>query len=601
MRILSVVSGEQMTNRGADASFLEELKSKNDIVSIVSKYITLNKRGANYWACCPFHGEKTPSFSVRDDRQFFKCFGCGESGDVISFVQKIENVDFITAVKILCDNCGMQLPEIEQTDEEKLKKKEKDRCLLANEEACKFYNQQLFATKDPRFISYIKSRALSRELVDTFRIGISPDFDSVIKHLHKQGFTDDELIKFGLAGKTEKGRVYDFYAERLIFPIMNSLGQVVGFSARLVDPKAKFAKYKNTPQTILFTKGQIMYGINNVRNMKRQGELKNIILVEGQMDVIACYKAGFHNVVGSMGTALTQQHADELYRMIDRITLCLDGDSAGLEATIRAINILKKKGFDINVARLTGAKDPDEYINKFGASEFGKAMDNALPANDFILQSIANRYDMTNNIQRSKCVKYMLDVVAGFETDSEREIYLAVVQKLTGLSLSVLKNDLNKLVNKEEKANDKIATQEPATEVNDSVKNAIYYILAYLIYQNKSMPDAEYLDKVLLGELRQLKDYIQSQKGMGKPVNVASLFDMFDVKPNSDIDKIINYRFDINEQDKEKYFNDCLHIIEKAYYSNEEKRLTGLLKTTKSADEMNEILKQLAIITKKLK
>ena len=589
-----------MTSRGFDASFLEELKSKNDIVSLASKYLTMTRKGANYWACCPFHGEKTPSFTLSDERQIFKCFGCGEGGDVIKFLQKMENVDFITAVKMLCDNCGMQLPEYEQTDEQKKRKQERDRCLAVMRDCCQFYQNKLLACTHPLYVNYIRKRGLTRELADVFKIGLSPDFDSMIKYMRNKGYTDEELVSAGVAGKTDRGRLYDFYAERITFPIMNSFGDVIAFSARTVKTDAHFAKYKNTPQTVIFTKGQTMYGIHNIRNLKRQGELKYIILVEGQMDVIACYKAGFKNTVGSMGTALTLQHADELYRLSDKIVLCMDGDNAGIEATIKAINILKKKGFEINVARLKGAKDPDEFINKFGASEFDRAMTTAMPANDFILSSIARRFDLNDNIQRSKCVKALVEIVADFDTESEREIYLEYIHKLTGLSLTVLKTDLDKQMGRSIVQEAK-SEPEPVLEINDSLKNAIYYILAYLIYSNKPVPDTEYLDKVLTGDLLELKHYIQGQKGLGKPVNVSSIFDLFDVQPNGDLDKIINYRFVVSDSEKDRYYNDCLKLIEKAYYSNEEKRITQLLKSAKSSQEMEQYLEALAEITKKLK
>ena len=589
-----------MTTRGFDANFLEELKSKNDIVAVISKYVPLTRKGANYWACCPFHGEKTPSFAVRDDRQFYKCYGCGESGDVINFIEKYENVDFITAVKMLCDNCGMKLPEYEMSDEQKQRKKERDRCFAIMRDACEFYQKSLLACRDPQYINYIKSRSLNRELIDVFKIGLSPDFESIVRYMHSKGYNDTELIKCGVVGKNDRGNIYDFYAKRITFPIMNSFGDVIAFSARTIEKDSHFAKYKNTPQTPIFTKGQTMYGINNLRTLKRAGELKKIILVEGQMDVIACYKAGCKNTVGSMGTALTPQHADELYRLCDKITLCLDGDNAGIEATIRAINILKKKNFDITVARLKNAKDPDEFINKFGPSEFNNAIDHAEPANDFVLSSIASRFNLNDNVQRTKCVKYLLEIIAGYDTDSEREIYLEYVQKLTGLGIGVLRRDLSNLLNKEEPKQAE-PEPEPVVELDDSLKNAILYVLAYLIYSNQQMPANDHLDRILTGELLELKIYIQTQKGLGKPVNVSSIFDMFEVKPNSDLDKIINFNFVMTDDNKEKYYQDCLNIIDKAYYAKAEQELRARLKTAKTSQEMEECLKELSALNKKLK
>ena len=433
-----------MINKGFNQAFLDELISKNDIVSVISKYVTLTRRGSNYWACCPFHMEKTPSMSIKEDGQFFKCFGCGEGGNVITFVKKIEDVDFYKAVEILAQNAGMKMPEYEDSDEMRKKKYERDRMLSVLKATSEYYVNNLNKVEANKHVDYLKKRGLSDEMVSKFKIGASLDYNGLINHLRKLGFTDKEMIDAGIATKWEgSNNLRDFYGTRLIFPIINGLGEVVGFSGRDMSNDPQRAKYKNSPQTLVFNKSQLIYGYNFLRELKKSKMLDTIVLVEGQMDVIACHQAGVTSAIGVMGTALTSNHARDLAYLCKNIIVCLDGDGAGETATYKAINTLKQANMNVSVVRLTKAKDPDEYIKKFGKDAFVDELFKAMDCIEFILIDLAKKYDLTKNADKNKYINEALGYLSNLSTTSEQEIYLSVLKEIVKVPVDALRNTLH--------------------------------------------------------------------------------------------------------------------------------------------------------------
>ncbi|MEG1520548.1 MAG: DNA primase, partial [Clostridia bacterium] len=286
------------------ATFLEQLKTKLDIIDVVSKYVVLNKKGSKYWGCCPFHHEKTPSFSVDAIKQFYYCFGCKEAGDVVKFVQKVEGVDFMGAITILANQAGMEVPALgggTRDADFAEKKAKRKRVYELLRESAKYYNKMLKTPQAKTVNEYLAGRGLSQSTITKFGLGFSPDWTSSIVYLTKLGYSEEELVESGIAGN-KNGRLYDVYAERIKFPVIDNFGEEVAFSGRTLDKHAQ-AKYKNTADTIAFNKKKILYGLNLVKKLKVKQDVKNIILVEGQMDAISVYEAGFHNVVASMGTA----------------------------------------------------------------------------------------------------------------------------------------------------------------------------------------------------------------------------------------------------------------------------------------------------------
>ena len=581
-----------MSNVSLTPDFLEDLRGKNDIVDVASKYMTLNRRGANFWACCPFHNEKTPSFSIKQDGQFFKCFGCGESGNVITLVMKMENVDFMTAVEILCKNCGMQMPTAEDNDEVQRKKKERDKIYQILKATTEFYHNNLINNPNSLQAQYLRKRGISEEMIEKFQIGASLNYDDLIKHLTSLGFKADDMILAGVAGRNEHG-LYDFYGTRLLFPIFNGFGDVVAYSGRAVDENSTRAKYKNTPQTPVFNKSEILFAYNFVRELKKQHMLDTIIIVEGHIDVISCHQIGITNTIGCMGTALTSLHAKKIKQLVDNVILCLDGDNAGSMATYKAIDTLKEVGLNIKVVRLNKAKDPDEYIKKFGKDAFLNEMYSGQDCVDFILKDSANRYNLNSNLDKTKYINEALNYISKFSTEAEQEIYLSEVQKIVKVPIDALRKSLHKNDKKE------IEVVEPELVTDDIKNNAIkeskIFILASMLY--KKIQNIEDISTLFLSqdELKELYEFLNQKIENNKDYNVSTLFDSFEIKANSLIDKVINYTFPENF---EEYLRDTIKTVKRHELEKEKEHLKHLMNSATSTDEQFTYLAKIQEIEK---
>ena len=573
--------------------FLEELRSKNDIVDVASKYMTLNRRGGNFWACCPFHNEKTPSFSIKQDGQFFKCFGCGESGNVITLVMKCENVDFLTAVEILCKNCGMSMPSNADNEEMQRKKKERDNIYQILKATTEFYHNNLKNNPNSLQAQYLKKRGISEEMIDKFQIGASLNYDDLIKHLKSLGFRYEDMVLAGVAGKNDNGNMYDFYGTRLLFPICNGFGDVVAYSGRAVEETDR-AKYKNTPQTPVFNKSEILFAYNFVRDLKKQHMLDTIIIVEGHIDVIACHQIGITNTIGCMGTALTPLHAKKIKQLVDNVILCLDGDNAGSMATYKAIDTLKEVGLNIKVVRLNKAKDPDEYIKKFGKDAFLNEMYSGQDCVDFILTDSAKKYDLNSNLDKTKYIQEALNYISKFASPAEQEIYLSVVQKLVRVPIDALRKSLNKTETKE------IVKEQPEILVEDIKNNAIkeskIFLLATMLYKKAEIENISSLF-ITQDELKELYEFLAEKIENNKDYNVSTLFDSFEVKANSLIDRVINYNFPDNFNE---YLADTIKKVKIYELENERTHLKKLLSGASTIDEQFMYLAKLQEIEKQI-
>ena len=586
-----------MSNISLTPDFLEDLRGKNDIVDIASKYMTLNRRGANFWACCPFHNEKTPSFSIKQDGQFFKCFGCGESGNVITLVMKCENVDFMTAVEILCKNCGMSLPTASDSDELQRKKRERDKIYQILKASTEFYHNNLINNPNSLQAQYLKKRGISEEMIEKFQIGASLNYDDLIKHLTGLGFKTEDMILAGVAGKNDNGQAYDFYGTRLLFPIFNGFGDVVAYSGRSVDENSLRAKYKNTPQTPVFNKSEILFAYNFVRDLKKQHMLDTIIIVEGHIDVISCHQVGITNTIGCMGTALTTLHAKKIKQLVDNVILCLDGDNAGSMATYKAIDTLKEVGLNIKVVRLNKAKDPDEYIKKFGKEAFLNEMYSGLDCVDFILKDSANKYNLNSNLDKTKYINEALNYISKFSTEAEKEIYLNEVQKIVKVPIDALRKSLNKNETKE------IEVVEPELVVDNIrdnyIKESKIMLLASILYKKLKNFDEIATLFVAEDELKQLFEFLKQKIEDNKDYNVSTLFDSFEIKANSLIDKVINYTF---PQDGvfETYLKDTIKRIKVYELEKERDIIKNKMLNSATDEERYENLAKLQEITSKI-
>ena len=404
---------------------IEEVRTRNDIVDVISGYVKLQRKGSSYFGLCPFHNEKSPSFSVSPSKQMYYCFGCGAGGNVFTFLMEYENFTFPEAVKALADRAGMELPEMEYSEEAKQQRDLKTAVLEVNKMAAKYYYCLLRAPQGAKAMEYLKKRELSDETMRRFGLGYASQYsDELYRYLKQQGVSDALMKESGLMSVNERQGMYDKFWNRVMFPIMDVNGKVIGFGGRVMgDAKPK---YLNSPETIVFDKSRNLYGLHIARTARK----KYLIVCEGYMDVISLHQAGFTNAVASLGTALTSQHASILKRYTDEVILTYDSDEAGVKAALRAIPLLKTAGIATRVLHMEPYKDPDEFIKALGTEAFQERIDH--PQNSFMfeLSIIEKSYDMKDPESKTCFFKAVAQKIAGFELEVERENYIeAVAQK----------------------------------------------------------------------------------------------------------------------------------------------------------------------------
>ncbi len=440
--------------------FIQELKSRTDIADIISGYVTLKKTGRNLMGLCPFHGEKTPSFSVSPENGFFHCFGCGEGGDVITFIRKIENLDYVEAIRLLAQKAGMSVPEDGQ---DKGLADLKKRIYEANREAARFYYKQLYSPEGKEALDYLRKRQLSDKTITHFGLGYSPKSRfELVNHLKKLGFSGTELIQANLANETRNGNPIDRFTDRVMFPIIDLKGNVIAFGGRtMTDMKPK---YLNTSETPAFNKSRNLFALRFAKQ-KANGQL---ILVEGYMDVIALHQAGFENAVATLGTALTQEQTAIIKRYCDEVVICYDSDEAGQKATQRAISMLRPAGLNIKVLKVPNGKDPDEFIKSHGdqgPARFRLLLEKSGNDVDYRLAKLLTQYDTENTEQRIEYVTEAAKIIAALENSIERDVYISRLAGEQGIS----KEAITQQVRKYQRSNIKSANNRQFREIKDNI------------------------------------------------------------------------------------------------------------------------------------
>ena len=420
---------------------IEEVRSRNDIVDVISGYVRLQKKGSSYFGLCPFHNEKSPSFSVSRQKQMYYCFGCGAGGNVFTFLMEYENFSFVEAVKFLADRAGIELPEMEYSKEAKEKADLKSTILEMNKLAAKYFYVQLKSERGSQAYSYLKNRELSDETITAFGLGFSNKYsDDLYKFLKSKNYSDDLLRESGLFNVDERHGMYDKFWNRVIFPIMDVNNRVIGFGGRVMgDGKPK---YLNSPETKIFDKSRNLYGLNIARTTRKN----YLILCEGYMDVISMHQAGFTNAVASLGTALTSGHASLLKRYTQEILLLYDSDDAGVRAALRAIPILREAGITSRVVSLKPHKDPDEFIKALGGEEFEKRLERAMDSFMFRIHMAQKEFTMEEPQGQNRFFERCAQMLLELSDELERNLYIeAIVKDYRGYGISV--EDLRKRVN----------------------------------------------------------------------------------------------------------------------------------------------------------
>ncbi|MEC8313643.1 MAG: DNA primase [Verrucomicrobiota bacterium] len=422
---------------------IEEVRSRCDIVDLVSSYLPeLRKRGATYKCCCPFHNEKTPSFTVNQERQIYHCFGCGANGDIFSFVQEYDKLDFLSAVQFLADRTGVKITY--DNNDKNIGSKEK--LLNINSDAANFFYKNLFNSDSGKLCrEYLKKRSLTDDVLKEFQIGFSPDgWEELLSKALKKGYKSEDIEKAGLVVKSKRsGKVkyYDRFRNRLMFPICDSLGRVIGFSGRILEDKRKEAKYVNSPETLIFHKSSVLFAFDKAR--KEIVEKKLAIVVEGQIDAMRCHTVGIKNVVASQGTALTVQHAKLIKRYADEVVLIFDSDTAGVSAALSTSKLFLENELSVRVATLPNGEDPDSLILKHGVNIFKKEINDALPALNFLIKTIENKEDQTTVVGRKRMRNQIMDFINRCPSESWKEEMIKEASGMINISVRALIKDLD--------------------------------------------------------------------------------------------------------------------------------------------------------------
>jgi len=585
---------------------IEEVRQNNDVVDIISQYVHLTRKGRNYFGLCPFHSEKSPSFSVSPDRQIFHCFGCGVGGNVYTFLMKIEGITFKESLEQLAERANIQLPTYENSADA-AKDELKAKVYKVNEFAAEFYHQNLYKPVARIGQEYVKKRKMNRETLEAYRIGFSGRFDELYKALKAQGFEEKEILESGLVNKNANGTYIDRYRERLMFPICDARGKVIAFGGRILDdskikdPKFPQPKYINSPENVVYSKGRHLFGLN----VAKKESAKKLLIVEGYMDVISLHQRGITNVVGALGTALTEQQGWLLRKNTEQVILGFDADGAGQTAIERSMKILQKMGCDMRVLQIEGAKDPDEYIIKFGEGRFRLAMDNAISLVEFTVKNLKKDLNIDNTSDKIKFLNEIAKILSKVENTMEREIYIEKIAKGYNISKEAIYAEVNKLIyagNKTDKVLQSNTKEIKHVEIeikddiiDEDLQRRENTIIAILLENNNNIfqkikekikPEdfRSEMNKKIAKEL-----YNELEK---EDCNINKLIDTFDEAMQSHITMLMATDFEI--EDVDKAVEDILTKYEKERLENRKREILKQLEIEQDAQKKTQLGKELS-------
>lgn len=580
---------------------IEEVRQNNDIVDIISQYVHLTRKGRNYFGLCPFHNEKSPSFSVSPDRQIFHCFGCGIGGNVYTFLMKIEGITFREALEQLAEKANIQLPTLENsadTAREELKAK----VYKVNEFTAEFYHQNLYKPVAKIAQEYVKKRRMNNETLEAYKIGYSGKFDELYKALKAQGFGEKEILESGLVNKNDNGTYIDRYRNRLMFPICDARGKVIAFGGRVLDDSKP--KYINSPENVVYSKGRHLFGLN----VAKKDSAKKILIVEGYMDVISLHQRGITNVVGALGTALTEQQGWLLRRTTEQVILGFDADGAGQTAIARSMEILQKMGCDMRVLQIEGAKDPDEFIVKFGEGRFKLAIDNAISLVEFKVKNLKKDFNLENTGDKIKFLNEIAKILSKVENTMEREIYIEKIAKGYNISKEAIYAEVNKLIyvgtkedkisqNKNREIRSVTREQKNNDNIGEDLKRRENTIIALLLDANTNIfqkikehiKPEDFKDETNRKIAEQL--YIELDKS---ETNINKLIDTFDEETQNHITMVMATDYEIENIDKA--VDDILSKYEREKLDNRKQEILRQLEIEQDNEKKSQLGKELSNI-----
>lgn len=577
---------------------IEEVRQSSDIVSIISQYVALKRKGRNYFGICPFHNEKSPSFSVSPDKQIFHCFGCGVGGNVYTFLTKIEGIGFKEAIEMLAEKQNIQLPTLDNSGDNALEEL-KTKVLKVNEFTAEFYHQNLYKSAAKAAQDYVKQRKLNNETLKTFKIGYSGKFDELYRALKQNGFNDKEILESGLVRKNPKGTYYDFYTNRLMIPICDVRGRVIAFGGRVLDDSKP--KYINSPETIVYSKGRHLFGLN----VAKKYDINKLLIVEGYMDVISLHQRGVTNVVAALGTALTEQQGWLLRKSTEQIILGFDSDGAGQNAIIRSIEIMQKMGSDTRILQMEGAKDPDEFIIKYGNLRFQKVMDSSISIVEYKIKCLKKTLNFDNVQNKIKFLNEIAKQLANIDNTMEKELYIEKFARDYDISKEAIYAEVNKIIYantsavavlEKPKPAFKLKAKEPEKEIDKNIIKRENTIISLLIDTKNAENIYKKIKDVIVPEEFKfelnktiiIKLYEEYEKGN---ININSIIDSFEEDAQNHITMIMAYDFEIINPDKA--IEDLLIVYEKEKLNNKKTEIMLELENVTDNEHKRKLEKEL--------
>ena len=565
---------------------IEKIRNSNDIVDVISQYVILKRSGRNFFGLCPFHKEKSPSFSVSPDKQIFHCFGCGVGGNVIHFVSKIENLDFRETLELLANRANIQLPTLDSSYQDNKRAMLKSKVYEINEIAAKFYHENLYKPTSKEAQEYIKKRKLDNRTLKSFLIGYSGTFDELYRLLKQKNYTDEEILASSLVNRADNGRFIDRFRRRLMIPIQDTTGRFIAFGGRVLDDSKP--KYINSPENIVYSKGRNLFGLN----IAKKGDTKKLIIVEGYMDAISLYQRGITNVVASLGTALTENQGRLLRKNSEQVIIGYDADGAGQAATLRGLEILQNMGCDIRVLQIYGAKDPDEFVIKYGPERFQKCVDSAISLVEFKVKLLKQNLNIENVNDKIKFLNEIAKILSKVDNNIEKEVYIDKISTEYGISKEAIYGEVNKLAyNKTsdrkvlEKAPIKnFIKKENSEKIDEAIikreKMVIYILVNYPKESYTKIKDVITVEDIKAEINKKIISKIYEQYEKNKMNNIIDLFEE---------EEIVNYLSgimseDFGVSDVNKCIDDLLNIYNKEKLVN---RRNYIIKSLENANNMN--------------
>lgn len=577
---------------------INDVRQSNDIVDVISQYVHLKRSGRNFFGLCPFHNEKSPSFSVSPDKQIFHCFGCGVGGNVFSFITQIEGINFVEAVQMLAERANIQLPTLQDNGDSQ-REELKAKVYKVNEFTAEFYHQNLYKPQAKIAQEYVKKRQLSNETLKSFKIGFSGKFDELYQELKKQGFGEREILESGLVNKNERGQYIDRYRNRLMFPICDARGKVIAFGGRVLDDSKP--KYINSPENVVYSKGRNLFGLN----VAKKGDLKRILIVEGYMDVISLHQRGITNVVAPLGTALTEQQGWLLRKNAEQIILSFDSDEAGLKAKLRALDILQNMGCDLRILQMEGAKDPDEYIIKYGNARFNNLVDKALSIIEFKVKILKKDLNLENTNDKIKFLNEIAKLISNVNNTIEREVYIEKIAKEYDISKEAIYAEVNKLTYKNVKTEKVLEKPKPVVThikreekvISEAVKRRENTVIALLLMGDlnifeilrQNIKVENFQDEVNKKIAQKL--YEEFEKGNS---NINAIIDNLEQDEQNQITMIMSEDYEIT--DIEKAIDDVVQAYEREKLNTRKFEILDLLDKDLENDQKKELEKELSNI-----